>query len=272
MSKILVPAEQMGDWYEELSVVSSYSEGEYEEKIKQYSKAIFSEYYTIRFKQEVVKDGRKKKPDLALIALDYSSWWVVEVELSGHSVDHVIEQVEVFAEGKYNATTLLKYIKRVFSQELPEVTVDEVKLESLVENVPPKIMVVVDEPTQSWKSALGEKKAILCDMQVFKNTASAEVYKLGGEYPSIFVSSFHLKFHSSARNTLEVVNAGSLRTPLVDDAELVLTYNGKSGKWKVSKVNEIVYIKCLGITCPIHSGNNYVLKQDSLGRLTIINS
>lgn len=272
MSKILVPAEQTGDWYEELSVVSSYSEGEYEDKIKQYSEAIFSEYHTIRFKQEVIKDGRKKKPDLALIALDYSAWWVVEVELNGHSVDHVIEQIEVFAEGKYNATTILKYIRRVFSEELPLVTLDDARLEDLIENIPPKIMVVVDEPTQSWKLALDEKGAILCDMQVFKNTASAEIYKLGGEYPSIFVSSVHLKFHPSARNTLEIINAASLRTPLVDDAEIVITYNGKAGKWKVSIVNQVAYIKCLGITCPIHNGNNYVLKQDSSGRLTINNS
>jgi hypothetical protein len=272
MSKILVASEGTGSWYEELSVVSSYSEGAYEDKIKQYSETLFTEYYTIRFKAKVKAGSITKIPDLALISKDYTTWWVVEVELAGHSVSHVVEQVEVFRTGSYNAVSLVKYIRQVFTEEIPSVVLDDQKLERLITDVPPSILVIVDEPTEEWRSALRQVGAYLCDLQVFKNTERNEAYKLGGDYPSIFLSSTHLKFHKYARNTLELISGEELIKPLPSGAEVVLTYKGKTSKWSVDLVDGKTYIKCLGQICPLHIGNDYVLKYDQSGRFSIIDS
>ncbi|MBC7949004.1 MAG: hypothetical protein H7Y42_14055 [Chitinophagaceae bacterium] len=270
MSRILVTSDEAGPWYEELSVVSTYSEGEYEDKIKQYAENIFSEYHTIRFKLGVDSFGLTKKPDLALIAKDYSAWWVVEVELTGHTVEHVLEQVNVFRTGDYNPVSISKYVKRVFSEEIPDVHLDEESLTKLITDAEPQILVIVDAPTEDWRTALDNAGVCLCDLQVFKNAARSEAYKIGGDYPSIFVSTVHLKFHSLARNTLELISAANLSAPLADGQELLVSYKGRTSKWGIDIVVDRFYMKCLGKICPLHFGNDYLLKYDQSGRYSIM--
>lgn len=272
MSRLLVTSDQTGPWYEELSVVSSYSESDYEDKIKQYSHEIFSEFYTVRFKLDVKSDASTKKPDLILIAKDYSDWWVVEVELAGHSIEHVLDQVDVFRTGDYNPVTITKYLTRVFQEELSDVPINNDKLERLIADSPPKILVIVDSPIPEWKERLDEMDVKLCDLQVFKNTERAEAYKIGGEYPAIYFDKAHLKFAKLARNTVEVIGGSMLSGLLAVDSEVIINYKGKSSRWTVDCVNGKVFLKCLGKVCPLHVGNNYIIRGDGADRLTIFDS
>ncbi|MEX1829772.1 hypothetical protein [Luteibacter sp. CQ10] len=80
----------------------SFSEQQFEYMVVQALCAAYPDYRcitlggaTFRHQQE------RRKPDLALVARDYSHWFVVEVELSSHSLDHhVLPQVRCFSLGE----------------------------------------------------------------------------------------------------------------------------------------------------------------------------
>ena len=74
--------------------------------------------------------GREKhRRDLALIDPQYRYWWVIEVELIGHSLQgHVIPQVRTFVEGRYDKThaaALAKRSKKLDPQKLAAMMLGE---------------------------------------------------------------------------------------------------------------------------------------------------
>src|SRR3990170_5463553 len=95
MAKILVPSEE--SWYDELNTIAYYYEADYENLLKQHIGKIFPDFYTFNFKYPISSPGRKdRKPDMALLKKDLTEWWLIELELGGHPITHIREQVEVF--------------------------------------------------------------------------------------------------------------------------------------------------------------------------------
>ena len=111
MSRILVASEAR--WYEEQNIIASYYEAEFERKIRQQVGAVFPDYYTSSFKREIeAYQKESRKPDLAMVHKDFRDWWIVEIELVGHPLSHVIDQVSVFTHGNYNSIRIADYLKK----------------------------------------------------------------------------------------------------------------------------------------------------------------
>src|SRR5437660_11986177 len=112
MARVLIPDDTM--WYDELKAVGYYGESELEHFIRQHVTSVFPDFYVFPFKKDVMHRGTgiKKKPDLAMVRHDFKAWGIIEVELSGHKLNHVLEQTECFVEGYYNASEVATYMRR----------------------------------------------------------------------------------------------------------------------------------------------------------------
>ena len=255
MSRILVE----GEWYDELSSVSYYYESQFENILMSHVKTVFPEYYTLPFKKRVTDGYDTRKPDLAFIRKDYKEWWVVEVELANHNFNHVDSQVRVFRGGIYDSDVVQYFLKKD-----TEGVLEVEKLDSIIQEKQPKVMVVVDEPQPNWVLKLSKHDAMLCVIQIFKSTSGIEIYRLNGDYPYIFEIKSHCRYKEN--NLFEVINPDILNVS--DTEEVVILYKSKISKWNRIDSTDGVFIKPLGIN-PLPITKDYVLYKEFGNRYII---
>jgi hypothetical protein len=138
------------------------------------------------------KSGRKRFPDGYVVTLsDPPSWYVVEVELAKHGVDHIRNQIEDFARYVENEQTKGKLIKSMKDQvklkgdfersirskygEVHEFLYDAIHSQ-------PTILVIIDKLTQDIEDALARKASEgikYIRLEVFQDQSSgAKAYVL----------------------------------------------------------------------------------------------
>ncbi|MDP8208120.1 MAG: hypothetical protein P9L92_15755 [Candidatus Electryonea clarkiae] len=264
MSKLLVPVEDC--WYHELSQIASYQESDFERTIKQQVEHVFPDYITISYKKTIYADGKEPRiPDLAMINKNYDDWWIVEVELSNHTINHVISQVDVFANGNYNSELDAKYIlERIEVEQKPPLEYD--KLKDLIKNKMPQILVIVDEPKTDWINELSKYNTIMMEFQTYKNTNGHEAYRISGEHPEVFIDESHCRYAKGMNNLLEILNPTMLDSILDDDIRV--TYNGKTIICGMIDFDRSKFLRINGIN-PIIQNKTYVLYKDTQGNFIL---
>lgn len=266
MARLLVTADE--SWYDELLLIASYYETEFQRTLKQHVNNVFPDYITVNFHLPICaeREEAKKKPDLAMIGKDYKDWWIVEVELSEHRLEHVLGQIRVFSEGEYNPFRVSKYIIEQNSKENDE-KLDEDKLIELIRENQPKVLVVIDEAKPEFEEPLAKYKAKLCIFQVFRNTNGREAYRLDGEYPEVPHAQSHCRYHKTIRNLLEVLSPGIL--DIDANKEMDINYSGKNSRWKRLDSDQRVYLRSIGGVNPIPVNHSYVLFKDANNRFLL---
>ncbi len=264
MARLLVTSDN--SWYEELALIASYYESEFQRTIKQHVTKVFPDYFVLDFTMNVYSNSKgPKKPDMVMVSKDCSDWWIIELELSSHTLNHVEEQVEVFVNGDYNAYEVSEYIikksKNLYINFLPQK-----KLSKLIQLKQPNVLVIVDEPKNKWEKALNSLGARLCVFQVYKNTNGTEAYRLDGIYPDIQQKESHCNYHKSIPNLLEVLSPDLLE---IEDDEIQISFNNKLTTWKKIFLENKVYLKSIGSINPVPANNNYVLYIDSNNRFIL---
>src|SRR5688572_20353505 len=153
MSRVLFPAG--ATWYDELKAVAYYGETDLEREIRQHLKSLFPDFYVFPFKRDVVsrRSLATKRPDLGMVRRDLSGWGVIEVELSEHDLDHVLDQTTCFATGDYNAPETAEYVQRQLKTHC-EKKVSIKRLRNLISTELPKVLVITDAPIDDWQQPL----------------------------------------------------------------------------------------------------------------------
>ena len=94
------------------------TESQFEEQVLRIAADLMPSYKVASWKP-LIRDwyGRGARPDLAMIAGDLESWYVVEVELASHSVGgHIEPQLDALRNGVYDSA-LLSDLQRSFPSE-----------------------------------------------------------------------------------------------------------------------------------------------------------
>ncbi|QNN21758.1 hypothetical protein HED60_05555 [Planctomycetales bacterium ZRK34] len=157
-------------------------EADYEASLLAHGQQIFSGWSVVRFKAEVeaFSTGHgPKQGDLALVDPSFRSWWVVEVELSHHSLEqHVAPQVEVLALGIYGDTHA-----NALSRELQLSQDDQCRLASLVVHRQPKILIVVNDYVAKWKPIVQDYAQIMV-VSPYVDRHGRRSYLVDGDRPT----------------------------------------------------------------------------------------
>ena len=169
----------LGDeWYEELASGTMY-ETDYQELLRQQAPKLYPDYVVVRFDCIVTSDSTADSacPDLALVERGYRDWWVVEVELSCHSLRaHVEPQVRTLATGRYGPDEAAKLAcgdSRLAAH----------LLEDMVKGTQPRVLVVVDKPVPMWHDVLKPWDARVAIFEVFRSDANKYLFRLNGDQP-----------------------------------------------------------------------------------------
>jgi hypothetical protein len=223
------------NWYEPLAS-QAFLEIEYERLVAQAAPDIFPGHTWIDLKITVESPHGPAKPDFVLIADEYQGWWVGEAELSHHSfTGHVLPQVERLATATYDDALASRLLAR-----RPELSAPKVK--RLMKGVPPRVLIVVNQPSPEWDRDLAQWGAQVAVVEVFRSYKGRHVLLVSGnlpEPPGALISVCRVdKF---LRNMLTVESPGAL--PEAGDAVILIRYEGRISEWVIVEVADNVWLR-----------------------------
>jgi hypothetical protein len=227
------------DWYDEIDGTSFY-EINFQEILLSKIHNVYPDFLGVKFSMDILNDdGEKSAPDLAIIRKDYLEWYVIEVEMTRHSWDdHVEKQVRVFSTGIYPGKKIAKYLKSK-NDEL-----NEKKLEEMIDNFRPKVLVIVNEENLEWGKKIKRYNALLSVFQIYRGTNGFEVFRVAGDTPLIYRDRSHCKFTKGSSNILEVSSPEFITQ--TDGSELEITFKGRITKWKKKEAEGKTYLIFVG--------------------------
>lgn len=264
MARVLIPEHKQ--WYHELKSVHSYREEELERFVIQQAPSLFHDFYVFPFKIEIsAKDGSgPKKPDLAMIRKDLREWGVIEVELEGHPIAHVIEQVSIFTEGTYNTARIPEYIFEQATKHCnAPVTLPAIK--KLCMEVAPRVVVLVDSDSRDWESTLTKHGVELCTFEIYKDGRGLYVFRALGKYPVVEEAHAILKYDKPSNSwqiSTQFNLVGKNQPQAVD-----IKFNDSLTRWALFKVKQHSYLKHLGQFDPLSPNSHYAIFRDTTGVL-----
>lgn len=253
MARLLINSE----WFDELSA-KALRESEFEQFFLDNADTLYPDYHTIPFKGVIIEsEYGTVKADLALIDKDYLNWWVIEVEMSRHSLKgHVLPQVEKLANGVYGDN-----VATYFHKNCPALDLE--KLLILMKGKQPQVMVVLDIPKDKWREELKRYNAILSIFQVFKSQANNFIFRLNGDYPHKFESNQSIcEFTMMLNKFLKVESPAVLDVP--DKEKMVIKFDGGLTEWKRIDIQDTVYLYPISYN-PLDIKKQYLLLQESDG-------
>lgn len=126
-------------------------------------------------------EGIRRRPDLALVDLNYTMWVVVEVELEHHSLRHHVEpQIRTFVTGRYDQDHAQLLCER-------DNSLDFESLRNLIFYFPPIVSVVVNSRAvlnSGWASLETDYSAHLTFLETFKARNGDVIFSITGYLPT----------------------------------------------------------------------------------------
>jgi hypothetical protein len=262
MARILNAAD--GRWYDELRAVAYYVEKDLERWILQHAESLFPHHFVIPFKKAVSGTTVRKKPDLALVRRDVSAWAVVEVEVEGHGISHVLDQTRVFAEGDYNAPEMAEYAhKRI--QKIDQRAVSLRRITNLFAQERPSVLVIADVHASEWQQKLNATGIDYCIFEIYKNAAGHYVYRTFGQYPAVVAQEAQCRPHASVQNLIEVIGTFEFRD-VSKEMQVEVTYDEYLTRWVLVKDGGKQYLRFVGPVNPLSPNTTYGLFRDKSNR------
>jgi hypothetical protein len=260
MSRILLAGNDK--WFDELRSVAYYREADLEKWIHQHSKSLFPHHFVFPFKKDVVgkKSNATKTPDLAMIRDDFSAWTLIEVEVRGHGLEHVLDQVGVFVDGNYNAPEMAEYSQKQLKKFCDE-KVTLPRLTNLFSEKPPSVLVITDTYSNDWRDALNRIGVEFCIFEVYKNVHGNYAYRTYGHYPKVPAESAHCRPLQAKPNIVEVIGNFNFIEKAENDV-VDIVYNEFLTRWGLIKDGNKQYLQFVGISNPLSANSTYSLFRD----------
>jgi len=176
--------------------------------------------------------------------------------MSIHSWEnHVEKQVRVFSTGTYPKEKVAEYINKKNNN------LEKDSLSSMIDNYPPKVMVIVNERMPEWEDKIKKYDSFISVFQIYKGTNGIDLFRVEGDTPLIVKNKSHCAFMKGASNILEVFSPAFIEAP--HDSILEITYSGKKTKWKKIDEKNRVFLISIGYNIlPIEK--KYILIQSEL--------
>jgi hypothetical protein len=160
-----------GDWFYPLTAPGSLSEAEFERLVLQQAPYLFPNYLMVKYRVDVTSDDYVRRPDFALVHREYRSWWVVEVELIHHSLNHhVLQQVACFSAGSYGPE-VASHLARASSH------VDINLLREMLKGAPPGVLVIANAYSEEWERTIAPYGALLCVLHVYRSERNRHIFR-----------------------------------------------------------------------------------------------
>jgi len=213
------------------------SEAEFEHAVVRALVCAFPQYECVVFRGTFKHpDWGGRRPDLALVARDLSHWFIVEVELTSHSLDHhVLPQVRTFIYGEPQADCVSALAERL--------GLDRGRAETIVRFVPRSVVVVTNRRDDVWEQSLRTLTAQILVVSLLLTEGGVPAVEIDGQLRAVQES---LGF-----GTYSAVDRSLRFHPLVriprGDVQLV-DEGGAAATWRVSEASGALWAtKVVGV-------------------------
>lgn len=240
-------------WYDEISSQSMY-ESKFEEIFLSQVDTLFPEYITVPFKFTVSSTEGTAKADLALIDRNYLGWWVVEIEMSRHSLNgHVLPQVRILSQAFYDDQVAEYFVQK-------SATLDINKLKSMMRGKQPRVMVVLDLPKPKWLEKLEKYDAILALFQIFRSASNNYIYRINGQYPFNYDPDKSICFFEQILSNFLIIESPAILNVNHND-KVEISFNGAISLWKRTNIQDKVYLIPMEFN-PLDIKHRYILLKE----------
>ncbi len=251
-----------GERYESVSPGSLF-EADYESLLLANAGELYPTSHLVPYKKIVTSEYGSAMPDLALIDRRYRKWWVVEVELSSHSLrDHVEPQVAVLATADYgreDAAYLGEKHQHLSKEALRE----------MMMGTSPGVLVLVNEPCPSWSSLLGKWEAQIGVVEVFRSQTNREVLLIDGDHPEPLQDIVSVcRVDPLMRQSLIIDSPASV-TELQSGRLTIATEGGRSVWRRVDSADRVWLMPLRRYPLPTQV-NSFLLIRDQEGELSLV--
>lgn len=256
MARLLV-----GDtWYEKVSP-TSFFEFEYADLVASRAPLIFPDHYVVPFKKTVESEDGRATPDLALIERNYRKWWVVEIELSHHSLSgHVLPQIRNLSNANYGPD-----IAQYLSEQSG--SLDSTSVEAMMRGSQPKVLVVVNEQVPDWVRMLSPHGALVAVVEVFRSDRNRHVFRLNGDFPEVPGDEVSILRSDPHMSRLMIVESPGGLEPTAT-GHLLIEFEGAVTEWTMVAAKDRVWLSPLRAN-PLAPGQRYILLKGEDGRLKV---
>lgn len=153
---------------------TGFREAEFEAEVVKALTCLLPEYWCGVFSGSFVLENERKNADLALIHKNMSHWFVVEVELAGHSFEHhVLPQVRCFRFGEPESTCITSLVRA-----FPDL--ERGKAETLLRHVPRCVAVVDNIPNHLWRSSLSALDVQYLTLSIYTDRNGRTAHEVEG--------------------------------------------------------------------------------------------
>jgi hypothetical protein len=152
---------------------SVLTETEFEAWVVKGLLCMFPNYRCVIFSGGFANEGIVYRPDLALVAKDFSHWFIIEVELASHSFrEHVLPQVCAFRYGEPVPGCALALANAL--------NIAELQARTLLERVPYAVAVILNRENTEWEIALGAHDIQLLVVSSYQSATGIEAIEVNG--------------------------------------------------------------------------------------------
>lgn len=153
---------------------SSTREYEYEDAILKESKRLFPNLRIAKFKYDLTNGFETRKPDLIYINDSFTSWGIIEVELSHHSMeDHILPQIKILSMATFPSSKIPNLANQL--------GVNSKNLESLIKFEPAVNYIIIDKYVDNLKREASKYNFKVCIVEIFESFGGEIAYRINGD-------------------------------------------------------------------------------------------
>lgn len=239
------------DWYHEMIPGTLYSEADLQRVLNVYLNKLGGHFVLIKFSLSL-KNPRTQKnniPDFVIVKQDYSLWYVVEVELSHHRIEHVAEQLDTFSTCDYSPS-MAPYIADASDGRL-----DKGRLESMIRTRRPEVLLISNDYPNKWQERLSLIDFKVGTFQAYLNDGQKRLYRFTGVMPIVQDSFTPCRFVEGVPLMVEVTDSSFLDALNIQDGGAIeCEYLGRSFSWSRVDSPKATYLQFDGEEVPLDPG------------------
>ena len=210
---------------------TTFVEIDFEAEVVKALACLLPEYWCGVFAGTFLLEGERHSADLALIHKSLSHWFVVEVELAGHSLNqHVLPQVRCFRYGEPDQTCVSSLLAAFgfLSRE---------QASALLVYVPRYVAVVGNMPDPQWATALRALDVQYLTVSVYRNRGGRSALEIEGLLVARTESLGFARF-SAIDNCLRINKGCGLPSGTVQ----IIDQFGTLAQWTVREASGVLWI------------------------------
>lgn len=210
---------------------TGFIEIDFEAEVVKAMTCLLPEYCCGVFAGSFLFEGQRRVADLALIHKNLTHWFVVEVELAGHSLErHVLPQVRCFRYGEPDQTCISSLLSAFPFLSREQAT-------KLLKFIPRYVAVVGNLPDPEWATALRAIDAQYLTVSVYKNKSGRTAHEMEGK---LIASSDSLGFarFSATDNCLRINKGCGLPLGNVQ----IFDQFGTPAPWTIREASGVLWI------------------------------